>query len=119
MWLLALLTACTDADVQDSGADSGGTPADAACADAYDVTWANWANGFFLTYCRSCHSSTTSDRRGAPEGLDYDTLAQVEQGAAAIENAVLVDERMPVGGGVYEDDLTLLRDFLTCGLPPG
>jgi len=116
MWLLVALQACSGATGGDSGVDSDSAPADTACAEAYPVTWANWADGFFLTYCRACHSGTTSDRQGAPVGLDFDTLAQVRDQAEAIADAVLVGERMPVGGGVFADDLTLLEDFLACGL---
>ena len=112
MWLLVAIAACTSGTATDSA-----TPVqDSACAGAYPVTWSNWAEGFFLTYCRACHSAATSDRQGAPEGLDFDTLRQVRDQAAAVEDAVLVGDRMPVGGGVTEDDLILLQDFLDCGL---
>lgn len=116
MWLLVALQACSGTLGADSAADTGSALADTACAEAYPVTWANWADGFFMTYCRACHSVTTSERQGAPLGLDFDTLGQIRDQADAIEDAVLIGQRMPVGGGVFADDLTLLKDFLACGL---
>ena len=115
MWLLVALHACAGTPGADSATDTSSV-AGVDCAEAYPVTWENWADGFFLTYCRACHSSTTTDRQGAPEGLDFDTLNQVRDQAVAIEDAVLIGLRMPVGGGVFPDDLTLLADFLACGL---
>ncbi len=116
MWLLVALHACAGIDGADSATDTSSAATGLDCAEAYPVTWENWGDGFFLTYCRSCHSSTTSDRQGAPEGLDFDTLGQVRDQAFAIEDSVLIGQRMPVGGGVFPDDLTLLEDYLACGL---
>lgn len=87
--------------------DSGST----ACSGP---TWTDFGDGFFRTWCASCHSSTTPDRNGAPEGLDYETYEQVVAGAEAIRDAVLVRHSMPLGGGVYPDDLEELEAFLDC-----
>ncbi len=92
-----------------------GGPLPAECADAPDVTWDGWAHGFFLTWCTSCHSRNTPDRRGAPEGVDFDRESDVRNQAARIEARVLVEETMPVGGGVYPDELSLLQVYLECG----
>jgi uncharacterized membrane protein len=116
MWLVISLCACTSGTGQDTGSDSNAGLDDTACAQAYPVTWENWADGFFATYCRACHSTTTADRLGAPEEFDFDTRGQVRTHARRIEEVVLIEERMPVGGGVYADDLTLLEDYLACGL---
>ena len=77
-------------------------------------TWEGFGEGFFRTWCRSCHSATTPDRRGAPEALDYDTYEQVVAGAETIRDAVLVRGSMPLGGGVHADDLDQLEAFLDC-----
>lgn len=87
------------------------------CAEAsYDLTWANWGDGFFANYCRACHSASSPDRFGAPEGVNFDSSEDVRTWSSAIRRSVLVDEDMPVGGGVYETDLEFLDLFLTCGL---
>jgi hypothetical protein len=79
--MIWLLMACGD-----GGGDTGIAP---GCEDAYGVTWESWGEGFFLTYCRSCHSATASDRLGAPAGVDFDTEADVAQWSEAIRRAVL------------------------------
>jgi hypothetical protein len=105
-----------------SGAGDGGEISDTAdtgaldCAEQPGVTWDSWAGGFFSTWCRSCHSSTTSERNGAPEGMDFDDEAMVATWASSIESAVLDRQSMPLGGGLYPDDLELLEVYLTCGL---
>ena len=112
---VAPVTDTSDAD--DSGTtpvpeDTGGGPCDGLPA----VTWSGWAQGFFRGYCTSCHSRTASDRWGAPEGIDFDTEADVVGRAAQIRSAVLDRQSMPVGGGVIEADLELLQIYLDCGL---
>ena len=86
------------------------------CADRYAVTWNNWGQDFFATYCDSCHAADTPDRQGAPEAFTFDTLDEVRTWESAIRESVLVDETMPLGGGLPEDDIVLLQDFLDCGL---
>lgn len=106
--MILLLAACAGGD--DTGSDTS------ACADAPQVTWESFGQGFFENYCRSCHSSTAQNRYGAPEGLDFDTEAQVQQYESLVRATVLEDASMPVGGGVFVDDLTLLEIYLDCGL---
>ena len=79
------------------GADTADT---STCADS-DVTWVSFADGFFSNYCRSCHSSTTQNRYGAPDGLDFDTEAQVRQYEALVRSSVLEDGTMPEIGRAH------------------
>ncbi len=101
----------------DSGDEPDPDPEDSGNPDCdletdYPVTWDGWASGFFATYCRSCHSVTTPNRQGAPEGMDFDTQADVDHHFDRIWLTVLEQERMPVGGGVYSDDLLLVTEYL-------
>jgi hypothetical protein len=107
--MMLLLLACT------AGTDTGDTAA-SACTDAPNATWASFGDGFFATYCRACHSASTAERYGAPEAVNFDSLADIRTFEASIRRTVLDDESMPVGGGVYDDDALLLDTFLTCGL---
>lgn len=92
-------------------------PPAAECATLPDVSWDAWGNGFFRTYCTACHSSANADQRGgAPIGIDFDTRAAVKLRAADVRRVVLDNGTMPVGGGVFPDDLLLLEVFLACGL---
>ena len=108
-WLPLLLLAgsCAGAD-QDT--DNG-------CDTAIPVSWDGWAEGFFRTYCTSCHGADTTDRWGAPEGIDFDTEADVAQWAQSIEISVLEEGTMPPAGGVYDEDLILLETYLRCVVP--
>ena len=101
--LLVLLTACTGAPDLDSAEE---------CDTA--VTWEGWTEDFFTTYCDSCHSSRAADRHGAPESSVFDTEAQVLEQIARVRVRVLEEETMPLGGGVFDDDLVLLRQWVEC-----
>lgn len=105
--LLSLLLACADA------------PAPQAepvvdCSAAPQVTWEGWGEGFFRTWCGACHTATAQQRNGAPEGVGFETRAQVAERRDRIRERVLVNQDMPVGGGLSPDDLALLDVLLTC-----
>jgi uncharacterized membrane protein len=102
------LWACT---VEDSApaADSVPTSTEPSCTQ----TWDNTGDGFFATYCRGCHSAETPNRYDAPEGVDFDTEAQVIAQQALIR-AVVDGGTMPVGGGILDDDLTLFGLYMDC-----
>ena len=116
--LLFALVGCSPEENTDSGTDSAtsdsGSTGEEGCETPYGVSWDNWGDGFFLTYCRSCHSETTADRNEAPEGVDFEDEDDLVNWAPRIRVRVLEDMTMPVGGGVYEDDLVLLEALLTC-----
>lgn len=76
-------------------------------------TWDNFGDGFFASYCRGCHSATTPERNGAPEGVDFDTEAQVIASAGLVR-AVVDGGSMPVGGGVLDDDRELFGLYMDC-----
>ena len=78
-------------------------------------TWAEFGVPFFSTWCQSCHSRTTPQRAGAPEGVDFDSASDVQQAEAAIRRTVLESRSMPVGGGLPEADLHDLDRLLRCG----
>lgn len=102
--LLAVLLGCSGGEM-DSSMD---------CALQPDVTWEGWGQGFFLTYCQACHGSTAADRHGAPLDQVFDTWADVVEREDDIRRTVLVEGSMPLGGGVYEEDLTDLDVLLSC-----
>ena len=96
---------------------SAGDDSSAACSDVEAaVTWENWGAGFFSDYCRTCHSASSVMRRGAPPGVDFDSLVEVQNWAAAIRLQTLDTGAMPVGGGVPPEALEQLDVFLRCGL---
>jgi len=119
-----------------TGAGSGGsvsTAADGAgggaaaidCKSAPLVTWASFGDAFAMRYCTGCHASTTLDRHGAPEGVDFDDKDTFLAYAYLILDAVDRDdpdagssdvEAMPPGGGVAHEERLLLRTWLTCNI---
>ena len=88
-----------------------GAPQDTAC----DVSpsWDGWAEGFFLTWCSSCHSETTTQRHGAPEFVILDTEEQILPWKERIEIRVIQQQTMPVGGGISAEELDRLQQYLT------
>lgn len=118
LFLLACDTPGTVAGVTAPVTPAAGPPdVAAACADLPDVSWDAWGEGFFRTYCTACHSGANTDQRnGAPVGVDFDTEAAVKARASDVRRVVLDQGTMPVGGGVFTDDLALLEVFLSCGM---
>ena len=112
MTLLVLLLACTDGD----GDSAAPATTVTECADAPGATWASFGDGFFAFYCRGCHAAETPDRYGAPEDVNFDTREDLRLHADRVRVRVLDEATMPVGGGVYPDDLVLLDVLLRCGL---
>ncbi|MDP2310171.1 MAG: hypothetical protein Q8P18_29405 [Pseudomonadota bacterium] len=107
--LLFLLLGCAPVDPPPAVATRSAT-----CVSAPAVTWENWGHGFFLTWCASCHAASTPDRRGAPEGVDFETEADLARWSDRIRARTLDEHTMPVGGGLYDADLALLEVLLTC-----
>ena len=90
-----------------------GPDTDSTCSAT--VTWDGFAHGFFTTYCVSCHSAANVDSRyGAPPNVNFDTQTEVLLQAERIRIRVFEQQDMPIGGGVYPDDLTLLNAYLGC-----
>jgi len=142
--VLALaLTACADDPCPAGSARDAQTglctllPADTGAAVAYSdcpldtglyedplavdasLTWGSFGAGFFTTYCASCHSAAAANRRGAPDGVDFDAEADVIAWGARVRARVVDAGTMPLGGGVLDDDLALLDRYLCrLGVPP-
>lgn len=106
MILFALALACADPPAADTG--------DSEAARCGAVAWEAWADGFFATQCRACHSTSSPDRHGAPEGVDFDTEDDVLRQAARVRARALDARTMPLGGGVPEDELARLDRYLAC-----
>ena len=94
---------------------------DTAVCDESVVTYHTFAEGFFLNWCVSCHSSDLigeEERQEAPDHLNYETYGAVVDNLLSIEGAVLSEEPYmpPVGGPDYEET-ELLREWIACGNP--
>ena len=92
----------------------GDASSDSAAVYCRDIgpplDWDSYGQAFFDQHCTGCHSSSLSgpDRNGAPDGVNFDTLA----GAQAHWNAALsrVEAGHPAtqttGGGIQGADYT-------------
>jgi hypothetical protein len=106
--MILLFLACTGA------ADS--TPT-GPCTDAPTVTYDSFGRGFLKESCETCHSSTASDRHGAPDEV---VLDNVEEAWAwkdrIIARAAVEPPTMPPQGGTSPEDREKLRIWLGCGV---
>lgn len=85
------------------------------CADAHG--WAGYGDVFLRDWCRSCHSAAAPNRFGAPEGIDFDTLEDLHRWLGPVEDTVIGDESMPVGGGVDPAVRAEFGAWIACGAP--
>ena len=109
-WVL-LLVACGGSKV---GEHVDRDTASAALESECEITWDAWANGFFTTYCKSCHSESSSNRYDAPETINFDDLDDVREWFTRVRARTLDEETMPVGGGVPEVELMRLEIWMDC-----
>lgn len=111
--LASLLAACDE-----------GSPTGATCPPTTPPTYASFGQGFFSTYCTSCHSANSTNRHGAPGSQNYDTEADVIRHAADIDEAAAAgpdatNTFMPELGGTVTSKPTqaereMLGQYLAC-----
>ena len=88
------------------------------CDSSPVVTYERFGRGFLTARCQSCHASSSVERYGAPEDVVFDTLADVETFRERILARSTGDTvSMPPGGGLSDDDKTMLTLWLTCQEP--
>ena len=94
---------------------------DAPCVHTPPLSWDNFGEGFMEQNCLGCHSSYLSgeERHGAPEGVDFNTYADVITWVDRIDaRATGEDADMPPGGSVSAEDKALLEEWLLCAVYP-
>lgn len=85
-----------------------------------DVTYENFARGFFLKHCNTCHAAGIEDRNGAPIAYVFDTYDQVY----ALRERVFLRSAaenitMPPGpDDPPEEERFMLADWIACDAPP-
>jgi cytochrome c5 len=115
-WVTALVAmACSGSAAVDKDTAIGASADTGLCADTPLVTWENFGDGFVRQNCQTCHSSTSTDRRGAPPNATFDSHDQT----VALRDRILAratgdDPTMPPSGGVAPLDRTKLEIWLTC-----
>ena len=108
LWLMACSGPVSD--------DTGSPPTDTAstASEDCDASWNSWAAGFFTTYCTSCHHPESTNRYGAPDGVDFHSRDATLLRLDRVRARVLASQDMPLGGGVLNEDLVRLDAWLTC-----
>ena len=104
-WITLLLSCATALDTGEEYSD---------CTQVSLRTWENWGEGFFQTWCQSCHSRTTPQRNGAPENLNFDTLNDIVEWQEEIRDSVIDNARMPKGGGIPADVVVDFTEYMDC-----
>ncbi len=77
-----------DAGVSDGGSDGSSVDSTTGSAD----TWGNYAQGFFVTYCTSCHTVGASGDPTVGTALDFTHYGQVQAHGASIQCGVAVTQ---------------------------
>ncbi len=97
--------------------------ADRPCPAGSTLSYANFGAQFFTTYCERCHASTNLGlaRNGAPTGVSFDTLMQIQTLRSVIWNmAGDKNTMMPaMGQKPSVAERTQLGEWLACGAPAG
>lgn len=80
------------------------------------LTWDTFGAGRMRDLCAGCHSSLYAGerRKGAPEGVDLDTLDGVVDWVDEVLVRTVDREDMPPGGGLTDDELAELEEWLVC-----
>jgi hypothetical protein len=123
LFLLTLSCQSDPAPVSEEDSESTSAPTDTEttgdtgteCDPALD--WWSVGQPTMLSWCTGCHSSNLEgdDRHGAPEGVNLDTLAGVQEQADAIRARAILSNDMPPGGGLPADVRAQLEAWLDCG----
>jgi len=74
---LLLVAAC--------GGGVAGVATGATCPMTNPPTYASFGQAFFQKYCLDCHSSSSTNRHGAPRDQNYDTEAEIAAHAVEID----------------------------------
>ena len=107
-----------------TAACSYGDPTGSACPTDTPPTYASFGQQFFTTFCTSCHSASSTNRHGAPGGVNFDTEADVTRRADEIDEAAAkgpdaTNTFMPELGGTVDRRPTdaereMLGQLLAC-----
>ena len=82
------------------------------------LTYDNFGSSFMTDNCTTCHSSSSSDRRGAPVAVNFDTLDLVKNLSNNINIRAGEGTSMPPSSAPATPsgaDRALLAEWIECG----
>lgn len=82
----ATLLACSSGTPSPDAGDDASTASDSIASDGATDTWVSYAQGFFATYCTSCHDASDST------GRDFTMQSIVETNKLTIRCGVCVTQ---------------------------
>ncbi len=107
------------------GHAADGKPTESVCPAQSTLTYANFGQAFFTTYCQRCHASsvTGAARMGAPADHVFDQVQDIQllsehidelaaAGPAAVNTAM-----PPNGPSPTQTERLQLGEWLACGAP--
>ncbi|HEY6559327.1 MAG TPA: hypothetical protein VI072_18710 [Polyangiaceae bacterium] len=109
--LASALSAC--------GSDSSSTGEPLTCGSDANLTYENFGQPFFLSWCSGCHGADLreNERAGAPPQLNFDELETIRTHSERILDRAVTHTTMPPAGGPPEDERRRLGEWLACGAP--
>ena len=81
--------------------------------DCDTVSYANVGEPFMTQYCIGCHGMVSSNRQGAPTDVTLDSMDNILLHLDTIRDELLL-ETMPPSGGVTEEGIELVVQWLNC-----
>ena len=125
LFLCSSVFACASDDTSTDPPMNEPSAADADTVDALpesctDLSYENFAEAFFTANCTTCHSSDSTDRRGAPLSKNWDTLANVQAGSSRIKIRAGSGMTMPPATAPAfpsAEDRAKLNEWIDCGAP--
>ena len=81
--------------------------------DCNTVSYANVGKPFMTQYCIGCHGTMSSNRQGAPTDITLDSLENILTYLDIVRDELLSEE-MPPSGGVTEESIELMVQWLEC-----
>jgi uncharacterized membrane protein len=124
-WLLAAGIAVLPLACDDDHHPVEGVATQSVCPDPPTLTYANFGQAFFTSYCQRCHASTVTGlaRMGAPADHTFDTVAEIRalsdhiDELAAAGPAATNTEMPPDGAKPTQAQREQLGEWLACGAP--
>jgi mono/diheme cytochrome c family protein len=91
----------------------------ASCGAEANLTYENFGQPFFLSWCSGCHGADLdeNERAGAPAQLNFDDLTLIRGHRTRIMDRAVRHATMPPAGGPPEEERRRLGEWLACGAP--
>lgn len=77
------------------------------------LSYFNIGEPFMTQYCIGCHGMVSSNRQGAPVNVTLDSMENIVEHIETIR-AEILSETMPPSGGVTQDSIELIVQWLDC-----